>query len=212
MEFYQLLFLFTTLLFILLQITSSRRLTSLQCIDDDHRNVDWYFVYKFPRLNRKDHKIFDGHRYASITFRQPNGWRLSSNRIDDPDKSIFANTLAGFYDKQQQQKNNSKDKNKISYMFYNDQFENIEKDNDNFKSKCFDCEEEEAKNMEIEAETDQEIYINLTHFNETKLFASSGFAHAKGLLVNDNRKGFWLIHTVPQFAPSHKVRFWIDLI
>ncbi|KAJ6217649.1 hypothetical protein RDWZM_008806 [Blomia tropicalis] len=32
---------------------------------------------------------------------------------------------------------------------------------------------------------------------------SSHYAHSKGMLASDEHQGFWLIHTVPHFAPSH---------
>ena len=39
----------------------------------------------------------------------------------------------------------------------------------------------------------------------TDTSVSSYYAHSKGLLVSDEKQGFWLIHTVPKFSPNDSV-------
>lgn len=128
----------------------------LQCIDESGSPVDWYIVYKLPRLpsDENDPSLFGGFRYGVLTSAQPEGWRLSSVNISQAEQSIFGQTLAPAF---------AKDSTKeLTTLFYSDQ----------------------------------------PPGDET---ASSYYAHAKGALVSDEKQGFWLIHTIPQFTPDDKV-------
>ncbi|XP_054163410.1 deoxyribonuclease-2-like [Oppia nitens] len=84
----------------------------LQCRDESGKSVDWYVVYKFPRLSGGEPPVDSGFRYAFLTSESNSGWTLSDLDITDK-KSIFGQTLQPIYDK-------SIDSH-ISYINYNDE-------------------------------------------------------------------------------------------
>lgn len=177
---------------------SRNRHHSLQCIDDDGHKVDWYIVYKYPRIHDNDNPLFDGHRYATVTSRHPHGWRLSPHPIDHPKQSIFAQTLASLYRK----RCNETARMKLSYLFYNDQKERISQEDTQFES-CKEPKETEKDYETIDRATSETHKSNQN--SSTDIFDTLKYAHSKGLLASYGRKGFWLIHSVPQFPPSYKV-------
>lgn len=130
--------------------------SSVQCIDEDGKPVDWYIIYKFPYLATTHQPLFGGYRYSVISSRTLDGWHLSPHNITDTKNSIFAKTLAPFYD------SGSSNRHLLYSVFYNDQ----------------------------PPESDD------------KQTVSNTYAHSKGLLVGDEHQGFWLIHSVPHFAPA----------
>ncbi|XP_054163409.1 deoxyribonuclease-2-like [Oppia nitens] len=84
----------------------------LQCRDESGKSVDWYVVYKFPRLSGGEAPVDTGFHYAFITSESKSGWILSDLGITDK-KSIFGQTLQPLYDKFID--------SHISYINYNDQ-------------------------------------------------------------------------------------------
>ncbi|CAG2115740.1 unnamed protein product, partial [Medioppia subpectinata] len=120
----------------------------LQCRDETGKEVDWYVVYKLPRITGAKPPLETGANYAYMTSESKSGWILSDRNITD-EKSIFGQTLAPLYVKTIDPS--------ISYLNYNDQPP-----------------------------------------NDT---ATHGAAHAKGVVAANGKQGFWLIHSVPHFAP-----------
>ncbi|RWS21050.1 Deoxyribonuclease-2-like protein, partial [Leptotrombidium deliense] len=75
----------------------------LFCKDDDGNDVDWFIVYKLPKLNKQKHSIFsDGLRYEYISGPKIDGesmskqWKLSEKLISKKD-SILGKTLKPLY-------------------------------------------------------------------------------------------------------------------
>ncbi|KAI1285555.1 Plancitoxin-1 [Halotydeus destructor] len=84
----------------------------LSCRDDDDNPVDWYIVYKIPKLQKQVNPFNTGYSYVYMTSNQKSSWTLSPKQITDS-SSIFANTLKSFY---------SPDPNvRLSHIMYNDQ-------------------------------------------------------------------------------------------
>lgn len=80
-----------------------------QCLDESGTSVDWYMVYKLPRLADTNDGLFTGHRYAYLTSKSTSGWTMSSLKIDD-NKSVFGRTLSQVFQKSD-----------LSTVFYNDE-------------------------------------------------------------------------------------------
>ena len=85
----------------------------LQCRDESGKAVDWYVVYKFPRVSQHTSPLDTGYRYAFITNNTNNGFTLSDYGINDAKNSIFGQTLSPLY--------SSKLSSQISYIDYSDQ-------------------------------------------------------------------------------------------
>lgn len=85
----------------------------LGCRDDAGRPVDWYIVYKIPKLERLPPPFNTGYSYVYITSDNTDSWRLSDKLITAPG-SIFGNTLRPFYA-------TSDADPSTSYVLYNDQ-------------------------------------------------------------------------------------------
>lgn len=79
----------------------------LQCRDESGEAIDWYVVYKFPKLNDGYKPLDTGYCYAFITSDDNNGWTLSDFGINETKNSIFGRTLWPLYS------------SKLSYIEYN---------------------------------------------------------------------------------------------
>ena len=88
----------------------------VHCKDESGKPVDWFIVYKFPKISNGSatkEPFKTGVSYAFITSKTQNdGWTFSKNTIDDVN-SIFGKTLAPIY--------NKKSSDNLSYIVYNDQ-------------------------------------------------------------------------------------------
>ena len=85
----------------------------LQCRDESGKAVNWYVVYKFPKIKNGEKPLDTGYRYAFITSNDNNGWTLSEYGVNDSKNSIFGQTLAPIY--------STKLSSSISYLEYNDE-------------------------------------------------------------------------------------------
>ncbi|EFA02962.2 Plancitoxin-1-like Protein [Tribolium castaneum] len=83
--------------------------SALQCMDENNKPVDWYIVYKLPKLKHENKLIEGGVGYVYLTSRQPQ-WTFSKNSINAT-SSIIANTIQPFYSRF----------NETTYLLYNDQ-------------------------------------------------------------------------------------------
>jgi deoxyribonuclease-2 len=83
-----------------------------QCKDESGNVVDWYVVYKFPKVGSGAAPIDTGLKYSYITSESTSGWVLSSKSVDSA-TSIFGETLNPVY--------STKTNANLSYFFYNDE-------------------------------------------------------------------------------------------
>ncbi|XP_076681062.1 plancitoxin-1-like isoform X2 [Andrena cerasifolii] len=119
-----------------------------QCRDENNMPVDWYGVYKLPKLtDNPNPRIRTGEAYLFMTDQTVDqGWQLSNRTIGAAD-SILAKTLAPLYSNE----NNAE----ILWALYND-----------------------------------DPPVNRSQWAP---------GHAKGVVMVNNNRGFWLIHSVPKF-------------
>ncbi|XP_035824235.1 plancitoxin-1 isoform X2 [Aplysia californica] len=83
----------------------------LQCLDNDGKAVDWYSVYKYPRVRSPKSLIFkEGLAFVYLDVRNPQ-WELSKTPINATGNAVY-NTLQQIY--------KSKGES-IMYMMYNDE-------------------------------------------------------------------------------------------
>ncbi|XP_058795768.1 plancitoxin-1 [Phymastichus coffea] len=125
--------------------------SSLQCKGENNQDVDWYILYKIPKiLNSSDPLIREGVAYLYMDSESfTNGWTLSHQDITS-NNSIPAYTLAPLY--------KDRDANNLIWLLYNDQPPN------------------------------QPATLNN--------------GHTKGAIIANEKSGFWLIHSVPNFPPQ----------
>ncbi|XP_003424114.1 plancitoxin-1 [Nasonia vitripennis] len=104
----------STLFCIIVVLSTSVRASSLQCKGEQNQNVDWFVLYKLPRLsNSGNHLIKEGVAYLYMDSESfAKGWTLSEKDITSND-SIPANTLAPFY--------NDNIAGDLFWVMYNDQ-------------------------------------------------------------------------------------------
>ncbi|XP_066603958.1 plancitoxin-1 [Prorops nasuta] len=72
---------------------------NLQCMDENNEPVDWYVMYKLPKISQSSNPLIrQGSAYIYITNKSlENGWTLSKKNINSK-SSIPGNTLAPLYD------------------------------------------------------------------------------------------------------------------
>ncbi|KAG5877853.1 hypothetical protein JTB14_007249 [Gonioctena quinquepunctata] len=85
-------------------------LNALQCMDENNNPVDWYVLYKIPKLKHVNKLIKYGVAYTYMTSGEYHSWKVSENAINSSN-SIIGNTLQTLFD-------NSID---LSYILYNDE-------------------------------------------------------------------------------------------
>lgn len=85
----------------------------MQCRDESGKIVDWYVVYKFPRIAGAKSPLDSGFKYAFITSDSKSSWALSNISVTDGEKSIFGQTLHSVYA--------TKLDSNLSYINYNDE-------------------------------------------------------------------------------------------
>ncbi|CAG2165644.1 unnamed protein product [Oppiella nova] len=66
------------------------------CRDESNNPVDWYVVYKLPKVAQAVHPLVTGLGYAYLSSKSQSGWTLSDLDISS-EKSIFGNTLHSLY-------------------------------------------------------------------------------------------------------------------
>jgi len=88
---------------------------SLQCVDENGKNVDWAILYKLPKHENKRQSgfVYDGLGYVYFTSSSSrSGWKLSNQSINDV-SSLPGRILAPLF--------NSKESKDILYALYNDE-------------------------------------------------------------------------------------------
>lgn len=83
---------------------------SAVCRDEKGQTVDWYVVYKLPKLDSENSMIRTGVGYVYITNKDTK-WVESEKSASDPN-SLLGKTLARYYKESQRKK--------ISFIMYND--------------------------------------------------------------------------------------------
>lgn len=79
------------------------------CVDDNNNPVDWFIVYKLPKIKHTHNFINNGLAYIYLTSENQN-WVLSSKSINDT-TCLLLNTIKPLYENPNDQ----------FYVFYNDQ-------------------------------------------------------------------------------------------
>ncbi|KOC65971.1 Plancitoxin-1 [Habropoda laboriosa] len=126
----------------------------LQCRDENNVPVDWYVLYKLPKIHTSSNPLIrKGLAYLYITnLTIGTGWRLSTRPIAW-NNSIPGITLAPLYDRGNEDEN--------LWNLYNDS---------------------PPSSGEV----------------------SQNYGHTKGVVMANRDRGFWLIHSVPNFPPVPK--------
>ena len=106
------IYIFNSLLF----LTFITPLVWCMCVDERGHPVDYYLVYKIPKLEKSSNiQIRSGYGYAFISSIDANNWKLSNLPINDTD-SIIGQTLKSLNIIE-----NENSKNNNNFLIYNDQ-------------------------------------------------------------------------------------------
>ena len=105
-------------LHLLISISIIKSINSLKCLDESEREVDWWIIYKIPKLSKGS--LGDTYVYiTSRTIKIEQNWIYSPKPIGNND-SIIATTLNQIYLNSQM----------FNYVQYNDEVPaNAKKDN-----------------------------------------------------------------------------------
>ncbi|OAD56982.1 Plancitoxin-1 [Eufriesea mexicana] len=127
--------------------------SNLQCKDENNVSVDWYVLYKLPKIQTSSNPLIRGGlAYLYITNATiGTGWQLSTTSIGS-NNSIPGITLAPLYNRGNEEKN----------------------------------------------------FWNLYDDNPPNASYAWSYGHTKGVVMANSDRGFWLIHSVPQFPPVPK--------
>ena len=92
--------------------------SGLSCVGEDGKAVDWFIVYKLPKLEKSANQLIKtGYGYTYLTDRSLNDWTLSSRGINQKN-SVFGQTLKPVLESVGSE---SRSKETISYLAYSDQ-------------------------------------------------------------------------------------------
>lgn len=106
------------LLITLVIISDLRPISGLSCVDENGKAIDWFIVYKLPKLEKSSNKqIKTGFGYSYLTDRSQNDWTLSSLGINQKN-SIFGQTLSPALESLRPK---SRTAEEISFLAYSDQ-------------------------------------------------------------------------------------------
>ncbi|XP_023029626.2 deoxyribonuclease II [Leptinotarsa decemlineata] len=83
---------------------------ALQCRDEENNPVDWYVLYKIPKLKQQNLLIEQGSAYIYLASNHYGSWQISNKSINNTN-SIIGNTLQNLYSS----------KNDVLYILYNDE-------------------------------------------------------------------------------------------
>ncbi|CAG2167036.1 unnamed protein product [Oppiella nova] len=90
----------------------------MSCVDESGTAIDWFIVYKMPKLEKSSSKsLTTGFSYSFITdksIKSLDDWTLSDKQINEED-SIFGQTIGPLIKKL------AKSSSDVSYVVYNDQ-------------------------------------------------------------------------------------------
>lgn len=87
---------------------------AVSCRDENGKQVDWFVVYKIPKLEKNLPPYNTGYSYVYVSSNNATAWSLSRKLVTQAD-SMFANTLSPFYP------TSGTVDSKLSYIIYNDQ-------------------------------------------------------------------------------------------
>lgn len=88
---------------------------SIQCVDEENNAVDWYVIYKLPKMKAADNiLISNGLAYLYMTSNASKGWILSSKPINSTD-SLPGRTMSQLYDSCSNQNSS------LLWLIYNDE-------------------------------------------------------------------------------------------
>ena len=150
-----------------------------QCTDDNGRSVDYFLLYKLPKLEDSTNKLIrTGYAYAFVSSKINSSEWIISNRTINETRSALGYTLRPLFD----------ENSKANYIVYNDQPPD-------------DC----MVFMLFWVGGDRGHFTDLFSFHIVDLFVDkSTYAHAKGLFVLSKKSGFIISHSTPKFVSLKK--------
>ncbi|XP_049806223.1 plancitoxin-1 isoform X1 [Schistocerca nitens] len=88
---------------------------SVRCVDEENNAVDWYVIYKLPKIKASDNVLIrNGLAYLYMTSNASKGWVLSSKSVNSTD-SLPGRTMSQLYESCLNQNSS------LLWLIYNDE-------------------------------------------------------------------------------------------
>ncbi|XP_047102269.1 deoxyribonuclease-2-alpha isoform X3 [Schistocerca piceifrons] len=88
---------------------------SVRCVDEENNAVDWYVIYKLPKIKASDNVLIrNGLAYLYMTSNASKGWVLSSKSVNSTD-SLPGRTMSQLYESCSNQNSS------LLWLIYNDE-------------------------------------------------------------------------------------------
>ena len=198
----------------------------VQCLDDDGKPVDWFVIYKLPRLKYSNLGNSGGNVYSlNATLKSSRNFRNLKSFEDDDDAAyedydedtvyedydedtVYDDDLDGVGgddDEEDDSEDEVNDDDEDDDMFNGERYAYMTSNTgDGWQYSDNSITDDDS----MVARTLNQWYyfddINSVFYNgqPPSKRASSSYAHAKGVIISDDDTGLWMIHTVPHFPDT----------